>query len=504
MRTVGRSGVLGGRGTQLTVGLAIAVVSFLPRALTLDRGFTIDEALWLERSDRFVSAVANARFHDAYSTGHPGVTTSWIAGMAQRTLPDDASLRERYARSRLGMTFANVALLLLLWLLARRLLGEAAATAGTLFLSLDPFLLAHTRVIQLDGFQTLAMTASFVALLRASKDDDRRMLVVGGALAGLAFITRTFAGYLLPVAAIVLWRDGRGVRSRLTIWIVAAAGVIVALWPLVWVRPWKAASLLISGAARGAVEDNAGRFFLGFHFPAPGPMYYPVAIAVRITIVTSLVGIVAVWFARRRRDDPSAGTVAAFLLYGLGFVAAVSLTFKTADRYALPAIAALDLAVLVVLCRLILEKFGRRMLIPALSVALLLHAGPALAIHPYELAHYNLAVGGPAAAQRAIPVGWGEGLDEAAADLNRLPNAAQLTVATTRLTGFQEFFAGKTISIEDSTLASPDGEHADIVLFYISSVQVGRFDDVWDSFRDRDPDYVLRINGIPYVRAYRT
>ena len=67
--------------------------------------------LWLERSDRFVSAVTDARFGDAYTTGHPGVTTSWIAGIAQRTLPAGASLRERYARARLGMAIANVALL---------------------------------------------------------------------------------------------------------------------------------------------------------------------------------------------------------------------------------------------------------------------------------------------------------------------------------------------------------------------------------------------------------
>lgn len=504
MRSVTRSGLLPRRAIQITTGLAIAVVSFLPRALTLDRGFMIDEALWLERSDRFVSAVTDARFGDAYTTGHPGVTTSWIAGIAQKTLPDDASLRERYARARLGMAFANVALLLLLWLLARPLLGEAAAAAGTLMLSLDPFLLAHTRVLQLDGLQTLAMTAAFVALLRASRDDDRRMLVVAGALAGFAFLTRTFAGYLLPVAAIVLWRDGIGIRRRLTIWIGAAAGVIVALWPLVWVRPWKAASLLFSGAARGAVEDSdAGQFFLGFHSPAPGPLYYPVAIVLRITIVTALVGIAAVWFTRRRRDDPAARTVSAFLLYGLGFVGAVSLTLKTADRYALPAIAALDLAVALVLCRLILEKVRPWRLVPALSVALLLHAGPALALHPYELAHYNWTVGGPIAAQRAIPIGRGEGLDEAAADLNRLPDASRLVVATTRLTGFVEFFEGRTISIEESSLDSPDGEEPDLVLFYISSVQVGRFADLWARFRDQDPDYVLRINGIPYVRAYR-
>jgi hypothetical protein len=504
MQTASRSGSLARPAVRLAVGLAIVVVSFLPRALTLDRGFMIDEALWLERSDRFVSAITDARFGDAYATGHPGVTTSWIAGIAQRTLPADASLRERYARARLGMAIANVALLLLLWLLARPLLGELAAAAGTLLLSLDPVVLAHTRVLQLDGFQTLAMVAAFVALMRASRDDDRRMLVVGGALAGLAFLTRTFAGYLLPVAAIVLWRDGRGLRRRLAVWIGAAAAVIVALWPLVWVRPWKAASLLVSGAARGAVEDSdAGQFFLGFHFPAPGPMYYPVAVALRITIVTSVVGIAAVWFARRRRNDPDARTVSAFLLYGIGFLGTVSLTLKTADRYALPAIAALDLAVAIVLCRLITEKLRKAMLVPVLSAALFLHAGPALALHPYELAHYNWTVGGPIAAQRAIPIGRGEGLDEAAADLNRLPNASRLVVATTRLTGFEEFFAGRTISIEQSSLASPGGDEPDLVVFYISSVQVGRFADVWARFRNQDADYVLRINGIPYVRVYR-
>ena len=110
----------------------------------------------------------------------------------------------------------------------------------------------------------------------------------------------------------MLWHDGRGVRRRLTAWIGGAAAVIVALWPLVWVRPWKAASLLVSGAARGAVEDSdAGQFFLGFHFPAPGPVYYPVATALRITIVTSLVGVAAVWVRAWPTPRPDARTVSA-------------------------------------------------------------------------------------------------------------------------------------------------------------------------------------------------
>jgi hypothetical protein len=264
-------------------------------------------------------------------------------------------------------------------------------------------------------------------------------------------------------------------------------------------------SLVVSGAARGAADDSdTGRFFLGAHIPAPGPMFYPVALALRASILGFLGGVAtAVWAIRRRASDDAARTAGLFLLYALGFLAVVSLTFKTADRYLLPALAAVDLAIAVALARFVT---GRRRGIAALALvaSVALHAGPAAALHPYELAHFDWAAGGPYAAMRAIPIGRGEWLDVAARDLDRrLPDAAALTVATTRLGGFEEFFTGRTIRIEDSALAKPGGEHADLVLFYISSVQTGRVPEVWARYRNRTPLYELTINDIPYVRVYR-
>jgi hypothetical protein len=351
------------------------------------------------------------------------------------------------------------------------------------------------------------MTASFLALLRAVRDDRRGLLVISGAAAGFAFLTRTFAGFLLIVTAVVLWRDGRGIRRRLLVWGGAAAAVVILTWPLVWVRPWKAVSLLVEGLASGAVEDSdAGRFFLGGRIAAPGPLFYPVALALRTTVLTLPAGILAAgWAIRRRRADPDARLGAALLAYGLGFVGLLSLSFKTADRYLLPASAAIDLAVAVAAVRWLRARVPRRgrFFAPvAFVAALALHSVPALVVHPYELAHFNWAVGGPVAAQHAIPIGRGEGLDEAARALSTMPGAATLTVATTRVTGFEEFFAGRTVRIEDSSLVRGDGPSPDLVLFYYSSIQAGRVADVWARYRDATPVYRLDINLIPYVRVY--
>ncbi|MCA1832088.1 MAG: hypothetical protein LC750_05005, partial [Actinobacteria bacterium] len=132
-----------------------------------------------------------------------------------------------------------------------------------------------------------------------------------------------------------------------------------------------------------------------------------------------------------------------------------------------------------------------------------LHGAPALALHPYEEAHYNWAVGGPRTATHAVIVGWGEGLDEAATALARSPDAARTTIATTRVTQFADFYPGTTVRLEDSSLMKPGGVQPDFVLFYISSVQSGRFASVWKRYKNSDPVYRLDINGIPFVRVYR-
>lgn len=488
------------RSVRVILGILLFFAAFAPRATSLDTAFMIDESLWLDRSERFIGAMANGSPGAAFATGHPGVTTMWITGISQATIADDAPLRERYARARLALAIVASLLIVALWLISVPLLGGLAAGIGALLVAFDPFLLAHTRVVHLDGMHALTTAISFVALLRA-RAGHSRMLATSAVFAGLAMLTKTLPSAPLILAAIwLLRRDG---RKRILAWFGIAAGVFALGWPLVWVRPWKAAWLLGWGAARAAVDDVSGtRYFFGKAI-TPGPLYYPVVIALRSSI-TSLGAMIfaAIWAVRRRRIDPRAATAFALLVFALGAVAFLTVSGKKTDRYALPSLLVLDLAAAAGIAWLIgrmrVRSRGLRAATTSVAIAalLLVHAAPALALHPFEVAHYNWAAGGPRAARRAITIGHGEGLETAAADMSRL--APGKLIAASRTTHFAEFYNGHVVRIDD-----PAATEADFVLFYISTIQSLRYAQTYRLYRDVEPFYRLRINQLDYVIVWR-
>lgn len=489
---------------RLVVNVALAAglgaVALLVRVPGTDRAFTIDERLWIDRAERFVDAIADGRFGDAIESGHPGVTTMWIAGIAQRTLPDDADLRARYTRARLWIATVSAALIVLIWWLARRVIGELAALLGGLVIALDPFVLALNRLVHVDGLLALLMVASLVALAGSARGSGRGLLVLSGVMAGLSLLTKQPAVVLVPIAVVALWRGG-DVVERFAIWVGSAAAIVFVAWPVLWVRPWHALSVMAGGGGTALTEAHHGGFFLGRVTGDPGPLFYPVAFAFRSSaFILPAVVVTAIWAVRRRREEP-ARTAALLLLFALGFMIVMTIAPKKGDRYILPSFVAIDLAVAIGIAELVRAR-GRIMAAGAAAM-LVLHTAPALALHPYELSHFNGAAGGPAVARRALVVGFGQGLDEAAAALNRLPGAREMTVATTDELNFTDSFEGPTVEIEDSSLVKHGAVEPDLVLFYISSLQAGRTADVWARFRDRDPIYLLEINGIPYVRVYR-
>ena len=82
------------------------------------------------------------------------------------------------------------------------------------------------------------------------------------------------------------------------------------------------------------------------------------------------------------------------------------------------------------------------------------------------LAWYNPLLGGPRQAADTLPVGWGEGLEEAAEYLNTQPDAEELTVATGGVPGMAPKFRGRTLPLTSASLIE-----ADYVVVYISDRQ---------------------------------
>jgi len=202
------------------VALALFLLALAPRLPGLDVFLTADEPkAWFGRSIQFLAALARADWAATFDSPAPGVTTMWAGASgllleyARRGFPggsitafldalpfdplDPAILP--LVRFPIVLATAIAAPLTYLW--SRSFLGEKGALLAALFLALDPFLLALSRVLGHDALVAIFMWLSLLALVRAyiryltahpsrptaSLEVDWRYLLVSGILAGLAF-----------------------------------------------------------------------------------------------------------------------------------------------------------------------------------------------------------------------------------------------------------------------------------------------------------------------------
>jgi hypothetical protein len=118
-------------------------------------------------------------------------------------------------------------------------------------------------------------------------------------------------------------------------------------------------------------------------------------------------------------------------------------------------------------------------------------------VQPYPLSFFNPLLGGPAVAQQAVIVGWGEGTDQVAAYLDRQPNASAIVVTSLYHDLIHPLFRGRGV---------PPWEwrQADYLAQYINMDQRNLAPGPLQALvRETEPEYTVRINGLEYVRLYR-
>jgi hypothetical protein len=124
-----------------------------------------------------------------------------------------------------------------------------------------------------------------------------------------------------------------------------------------------------------------------------------------------------------------------------------------------------------------------------------------VASYPYVLTYYNPLLGGYATAVELVPVGWGEGLEEAAAWINRQPDAATATVSPYYENVTNPYLVGKSLDW------SNDGKkqvQADYVVFYIAQTQRKLpYPGLVDYFEAKEPVHVIRQGQTPYIWIYK-
>jgi hypothetical protein len=452
--------------------LLLVLTALLLRSFTAGHFRTTDERTWMGRSERFSSAIAHGRLEDASATTDavatmPGITTMWLGSWARGvwllggevgawSLEGEQFVDSATALhlAELAVALASALLIGVIVLLARRWASATVALTAGILLATEPFVVAHGAVLHTDELAALFGAAGVLALLividvpstfaeRAVQALPSHAFEIGtGALLAGAFLTKVSALALGPGLVILIaygsWcavRNARvGDERRTTLrqlfrslGVVAGAGIVtvLVLWPAVAVAPGAQLDLLRASAELGSKQHLfATGFFLGEPTQNPGPWFYAVAMPLRMTpwmLLGSIVGVPVALAARRSRPR-----ALCMLAVTAPVIVVLSLASKQFDRYAiavLPFLAiVIGLAVDNVASRLSDRRATPRRFALAGGVVGVAIIAYSFSVVPWGLAYFNPLLGAGSTGEKAILVGWGEGLDELANFIDRRQN----------------------------------------------------------------------------------
>lgn len=528
------------KSTTIAIVVILALSLFL-RLYAIDVFLAGDETKWICRSINFHHALRNGDWSSTYQSEHPGVVTMWMGtlavpleeagewiGLCQETegskltrVDDKTSLLRLpslISQARRILTIITWFGIVALFYLLQKLFDKKIALLATTLVALDPFYLALSRVLHLDALLTTFMTLSVIGLLIYELRDRRpRYLYFSAAMGGLAIANKSPALFLFPFTALILaikaLGDGRSARSTrlkealrtMIIWGAIAGGIVLLLWPTLWTNPIGTLRDVLSAAIGYAEEPHGHSNFFWFAIrPDPGPAFYPVAWLFRTTpwVIVGL-ALLIIGPIRQKEHRESIIFMSLFILLYALFM---TMGAKKFDRYLLPVVPTLNILSALgwlwglqkILVRLLrnLHTHAPLLLSAFLAIIQLALIWPT---QPYYFSYYNPLLGGPRMATKILLVGWGEGMEKAAAYLNSKPRAEEFHVNTAHISQLAPFFRGHTSSASELDLAE-----SDYYIFYWNAIQRRRDPEVLNRFYGvEEPEHIVRVNGIDYVWIYR-
>ncbi|MEZ4705748.1 MAG: hypothetical protein R3A44_01000 [Caldilineaceae bacterium] len=557
-------------------------VLLLPRVLQLDHFVTPDEKRWMTRAGNFAHGLVQGELAHTFQKGHPGVTTMWAGALGYvfafpafpyvtpgqlgttDTSPEDFFATQGkdplqvLAAGRTVAVLVNVLAIGLALGLAARFMRVPYIGIGLLLAALDPFHMAHARLLHTDALLASFAFLTVVAYLCVGQSArPKRLLILSGAAAGLTWLTKTPGLFLIPFVGLLqlvhfgqIWRNRTGptlfwrsawreLVQPLLLWFGVAVITYVACWPAMWVAPLQTLSNVFSLSQEYAEEGHSSSiYFMGqLRWGDPGFGFYPISYLWRTTPVV-LVGLGLAlgyliynlgfrmlrprsaqvydsWLTgRSRREHPLPtpysllptphSPLLGLLGFALLYLLLMNLGAKKFDRYLLPIYMPLDLAAgmgwglaLDWLRRRVLPVSRQWTTVGLAGLVIGGQAGLALPTFPYYLTYYNPLLLRTRDVTNDMLIGWGEGLDVAARYLAQRPAAQQTTTAAWYGFGpFSWFYPGISLSLSDDF-------QADYLVFYQNEVQrelPAR--QLLLNYLRRPPEQTVTLNGIEYAWIY--
>jgi len=546
-------------------GTILFFLALVPRAIGLNVFLTTDESIWIRRTLSFFIALLERDYAGTAVHYKPGVTTLWSgvlglvadylfqadawpggpADFVRAMLPAQPVSVDYLTFVRFPTVLLTSACVVGVYFFTKGLFNQRIALLSAILLALDPYYLAHSRVIHQDALMTSFMilsALSFLLHMKVHAVEKRRSwccLIFSGLTAGLAFLTKSpslFLGPYVGVLALAIyltkarkrrvleWQGLVRFGGGLALWCLIACLLFVLLWPAMWVAPLNTVTEVLSKAmVRAASPYGKDNFFMGHLVHDPGLLFYPVVTLFKLTPLTlsGLLAFIGFWLKglrERRNRSLTAQQLPslALIFFVFSFTAMISLGADKSDRYNLPIFPALDIlaaAGFYDLARQIKSLLSRQLSSTkgwprvslqtvGLLLVLILQGGPTLAHYPYYLPYFNPLLGGGRQAARTFMVGWGDGLDQAARYLNSEENnATELRAASWYYGSFAPFFVGQSWPLSKRNLYWQDVDYA---VLYLNGVQrLLPNPDIVNYFRSLEPEHTVRLKGLDYAWIYK-
>ncbi len=547
---------------EIILVFILAAIIAIPRFVGLGNFTSIDEPYWLQSSGNFYYALGQRQFENTVYGYHPAVTTMWIITMGMLLyFPQYRALGQGYLKpgkfnlfmpahgkdllqllvvSRAIQVIVILVLLLIVYFLLRRIFDSRTAFFTTSLISISPYFLGQSRLLNHEAMLGLFLLISLLGMLVYLYIEKKWIfLVLSACAAALGQLTKSSGLPLIPlIALVVLVYALRSNREKLVqklleafkivgFWLIALVFFYFLFWPGMWVAPGKmlyvvygnALGYMFQGMTLEAMPTlNPSNFRLGSL--VNGLQIYLTDLLWRTAVVSWLGFIIGICIAvanlRRKTDKNYQWLVLYSIILAISFVLLFSIERgRQPPHYILTTFICVDLVAGLGISRA-LDFLARRLpnvmknstTWAVLGVILALQLISAVGFYPYYITYYDPVVGALLPQEQNPTLkdtGYGVGVDQAAAYLSQKVGADKMTVLAAYGEGsFSYYFPGNTVPMNYLDLGDPviigilKGSQYAVVDYY-NQKRLG----LLTGLAGIKPEKIIWVNGIEFLHIYR-
>lgn len=317
-----------------------------------------DAVNWHIRSEQYIDAIKSHDFNRTYQHYHPGVTLMLITGapieFAKRYIVHETTYsRINYEIFHMVAKYSlNFVLLVLTYLLIFNLTKVSSfklAYLVGLLLSIEPFFVGNARLYHMDTLLSLLVINGLITFYISITKNSKLWLILSSLYLGYAFWTKSSAliailfclglSFLLFIAKKF---DYKFLFNSFLIIVVFFFVAGYSILPALWTNPKRIFSKMYN-SSKTVVDEGHDEKFFGVSTLDPGPFFYPVVLAFKLSPVVLVLFVISLFYfpflflrELKEKNLRDRGIYYFLFIFLIGYFIVFEVANKKIDRYLLP------------------------------------------------------------------------------------------------------------------------------------------------------------------------